>query len=70
MKKAVQTITDARSRGIYITADQYPYIYSEPIGLLSTFLEIPKYGTDKNTQKAKAAVVDKDAIEASILTSK
>jgi len=42
MKKAVQTIEDARSRGIYITADQYPYIKSEPIGLLSTFLEIPK----------------------------
>lgn len=42
MKKAVQTIEDARSRGIYITADQYPYIKSAPIGLLSTFLEIPK----------------------------
>jgi N-acyl-D-aspartate/D-glutamate deacylase len=41
MEQAVKTIVDARKEGIYVVADQYPYIQSAPIGLLSTFVEIP-----------------------------
>jgi len=42
MKQAVQTIEKARAQGIYIVADQYPYIQSAPFGLISTFVEIPE----------------------------
>lgn len=42
MEDAIQAIEGARQKGIYIVADQYPYIQSAPIGLLSTFVEIPE----------------------------
>lgn len=41
MKEAVKEINDARARGIYITADQYPYVQSAPIGSISSILNIP-----------------------------
>jgi N-acyl-D-aspartate/D-glutamate deacylase len=42
MKDAVKLINEARVKGIYITADQYPYIQSAPIGPILSILEIPE----------------------------
>lgn len=42
MKDAVKVIEDARARGVYIVADQYPYIQSSPTGLLQSFISIPR----------------------------
>jgi N-acyl-D-aspartate/D-glutamate deacylase len=41
MKDAVKVVNDARARGIYITADQYPYDNSAPIGPIMSILNIP-----------------------------
>ncbi|MFC2169273.1 amidohydrolase family protein [Acidobacteriota bacterium] len=42
MKDAVKLISDARARGVSIAADQYPYLYGGPIGLLWSFPQIPE----------------------------
>jgi N-acyl-D-aspartate/D-glutamate deacylase len=41
MDAAIEVFREARAGGVAITADQYPYIQSAPIGLLYTFVEIP-----------------------------
>ena len=41
MKDAVRAVDEARTRGVNITADQYPYVQSAPFGPIYTFLEIP-----------------------------
>jgi len=41
MKQVVEEVNRARARGVYITADQYPYVQSAPFGPIHTFLEIP-----------------------------
>lgn len=42
MKDAVKEVNDARARGIYIAADQYPYVQSAPIGPIVSILNVPK----------------------------
>jgi len=42
MKDAVAVIEDARARGVEIVADQYPYTQSSPIGLIQSFLSMPR----------------------------
>lgn len=42
MKDAVKVVNEARARGIYITADQYPYVQSAPIGVIMSILRIPR----------------------------
>ncbi len=42
MKDAVKAINDARARGVKITADQYPYNQSAPIGPITSFLRAPR----------------------------
>ncbi len=41
MKDAVKEVNDARARGVYITADQYPYVQSAPIGPIMSILRAP-----------------------------
>jgi len=42
MKDAVKEIKDARARGVKITADQYPYNQSAPIGPITSFVRVPR----------------------------
>ena len=42
MKDAVKEINDARARGVKITADQYPYNQSAPIGSITSFIRVPR----------------------------
>jgi N-acyl-D-aspartate/D-glutamate deacylase len=42
MKDAVRAVEEARTRGVHITADQYPYVQSAPFGPIISFLEIPQ----------------------------
>jgi N-acyl-D-amino-acid deacylase len=41
MKDAVKVVNDARARGIYVTADQYPYVQSAPIGPIMSIPNVP-----------------------------
>ncbi len=41
MEVAVKEINEARKRGVYITADLYPYVQSAPFGPIWSFVEIP-----------------------------
>ena len=42
MKEAVKVVNDARARGINITADQYPYVQSAPIGPIMSIPNVPE----------------------------
>lgn len=42
MKDAVQLINDARARGVTITADQYPFDQSAPIGFITDLIDVPQ----------------------------
>ncbi len=42
MKDAVKVVNDARARGIYITADQYPYVQSAPVGPIMSIPNVPE----------------------------
>ncbi|MFC2169287.1 amidohydrolase family protein, partial [Acidobacteriota bacterium] len=42
MKDAVKEINAARARGVKITADQYPYNQSAPIGPITSFIRAPR----------------------------
>lgn len=42
LKDAVKVVNDARARGIYITADQYPYVQSAPVGPIISIAKVPE----------------------------
>jgi N-acyl-D-amino-acid deacylase len=42
MRKAVSAIEEARARGIRITADQYPFDQSAPIGFITELVDVPR----------------------------
>ncbi len=42
IKDAVKVVNDARARGIYITADQYPYVQSAPVGPIMSIPNVPE----------------------------
>lgn len=42
MKDSVKLVNEARARGVYITADQYPYTQSAPIGAIMSILRVPR----------------------------
>ena len=42
MKDAVKEINDARARGVKITADQYSYNQSGPVGPITSFIRAPR----------------------------
>jgi len=42
LKETVKVVNDARARGIHITADQYPYVQSAPIGSIMSIPNVPE----------------------------
>lgn len=42
LKDAVKVVNDAWARGIYITADQYPYVQSAPVGPIISIAKVPE----------------------------
>jgi N-acyl-D-amino-acid deacylase len=42
MKDAVKVVNDARARGVYVTADQYPYVQSAPVGPIMSIPDVPE----------------------------
>lgn len=42
MREAVKLINDARTRGLAVTADQYPYLQGSPIGFITELVDVPE----------------------------
>ena len=42
MRRVVDAVNAARSRGVRITADQYPFLQGAPIGFITSLIDIPR----------------------------
>jgi N-acyl-D-amino-acid deacylase len=42
MRRVVDAVNEARSRGVRITADQYPFLQGAPIGFITRLIDIPR----------------------------
>ncbi|MCH7782860.1 amidohydrolase family protein, partial [candidate division KSB1 bacterium] len=42
MKDVVRLVNDARSRGIMVTADKYPWLQGAPIGFITSLIDVPE----------------------------